>query len=97
MGDIRVEVALSLRAEHAEGPLWDAATSRLLWVDITGQRVHCFDPASGNDTSWATAGQPGRPGVTGPPAPRYAGVPPPPAHLPERDPGPPRPEKGGTP
>ena len=59
MGDIRVEVALSLRAEHAEGPLWDAATSRLWWVDITGRRVHCFDPASGNDTSWATAGQPG--------------------------------------
>jgi sugar lactone lactonase YvrE len=25
----------------------------------TGQRVHCFDPASGNDSSWATRGQPG--------------------------------------
>jgi xylono-1,5-lactonase len=59
MGDVAVEVALSIRAEHAEGPLWDAATSRLWWVDITGQRVHCFDPASGNDSSWATAGQPG--------------------------------------
>ena len=59
MGDIRVEVALSIRAEHAEGPLWDAATARLWWVDITGQRVHCFDPASGNHSSWATCGQPG--------------------------------------
>ena len=59
MGDIRVEVALSIRAEHAEGPLWDAATARLWWVDITGQRVHCFDPASGNHGSWATCGQPG--------------------------------------
>jgi xylono-1,5-lactonase len=59
MGDTGVEVALSIRAEHAEGPLWDAATARLWWVDITGQRVHCFDPASGNDTSWATRGQPG--------------------------------------
>jgi sugar lactone lactonase YvrE len=59
MGDIPVEVALSVRAEHAEGPLWDAATARLWWVDITGQRVHCSDPASGNDSSWATAGQPG--------------------------------------
>ena len=28
-------------------------------MDITGQRVHCFHPASGNDSSWATAGQPG--------------------------------------
>ena len=59
MGDTAVEVALSIRAEHAEGPLWDAATGNLWWVDITGQRVHCFDPASGNDTSWATCGQPG--------------------------------------
>ena len=59
MGDIRLEVALSIRAEHAEGPLWDAATARLWWVDITGQRVHCFDPASGNHSSWATRGQPG--------------------------------------
>ncbi len=59
MGDTPVEVTLSIRAEHAEGPLWDAATARLWWVDITGQRVHCSDPASGNDSSWATAGQPG--------------------------------------
>ena len=59
MGDIPVEAALSIRAEHAEGPVWDAATARLWWVDITGQRVHCFDPASGNDSSWATCGQPG--------------------------------------
>jgi xylono-1,5-lactonase len=48
MGDTAVEVALSIRAEHAEGPLGDAATGRLWWVDIAGQRVHCFDPASGN-------------------------------------------------
>ena len=31
MGDTPVEVALSLRAQHAEGPLWDAATARLWW------------------------------------------------------------------
>lgn len=54
-----VEVALNVRAEHAEGPLWDAATARLWWVDITGERVHCFDPESGRDTSWQTPGQPG--------------------------------------
>jgi xylono-1,5-lactonase len=52
-------VALSIRAEHAKGPLWDAATSRLWWVDITGQRVHCSDPASGDDSSWANVGQQG--------------------------------------
>ena len=59
MGDTAVEVALSIQAEHPEGPLWDAATGRLWWVDITGQQVHCFHPASGNASSWATAGQPG--------------------------------------
>ena len=59
MGDIPVEVALSIRAEHAEGPLWDAASRRLWWVDITGERVHCFDPQTGNDSSWSTPGQPG--------------------------------------
>ena len=59
MGDTAVEICLSIQAHHAEGPLWDATTARLWWVDITGERVHCFDPASGNDTSWATAGQPG--------------------------------------
>ena len=59
MGDTPVEVALSMRAQHAEGPLWDAATASLWWVDITGQRVHRFDPESSNDSSWSTAGQPG--------------------------------------
>jgi sugar lactone lactonase YvrE len=59
MGDTPVEVALSVRAQHAEGPLWDAATDRLWWVDIAGERVHCFDPASSADCSWSTGGQPG--------------------------------------
>ena len=59
MGDTKVEVASSIRAQHAEGPLWDAATARLWWVDITGERIHCFDPQSGDDRSWSTNGQPG--------------------------------------
>jgi len=59
MGDSPVEVALSVRAEHAEGPLWDAGTACLWWVDIAGERLHCFDPASSQDTSWSTTSQPG--------------------------------------
>jgi D-xylonolactonase len=58
-GDTPVEVALSVRAQHAEGPLSDAAAARLWWVDITAERVHCFDPESDIDTSWNTSGQPG--------------------------------------
>jgi len=49
---MRAELALSARAEHAEGPSWDRQSARLWWVDITGQRVHCFDPVSGADCSW---------------------------------------------
>jgi sugar lactone lactonase YvrE len=59
MGDVPVEVALRLRTEHAEGPLWDGPTARLWWVDIAGERVHCFDPQSGNHSSWGASGQPG--------------------------------------
>ena len=59
MADVPVDVALRMRAEHAEGPLWDAASARLWWVDITGEQVHCLDPATGQDTSWSTPGQPG--------------------------------------
>jgi sugar lactone lactonase YvrE len=59
MGDVSVAVALHIRAEHPEGPLWDEATARLWWVDIVGKRAHCFDPVSGADWSWSVAGQPG--------------------------------------
>ena len=59
MGDVGVEVALDLRAQHPEGPLWDADSARLWWVDISGERVHSFDPVAGSDTSWSVSGQPG--------------------------------------
>lgn len=49
-----VELALATRAQHAEGPMWDAATQVLWWVDITGHRVHCFDPQTNRDCSWDT-------------------------------------------
>jgi hypothetical protein len=59
MGDVQVEPALGARSQHAEGPLWDAASARLWWVDIMGRRVHCSDPVVDQDRSWATPGQPG--------------------------------------
>ena len=52
-----VAVALDARAELGEGPSWDAATGRLIWVDITAGLVHRFDPASGDD-EWFDVGQP---------------------------------------
>lgn len=59
MGDVAVEPAFSVRAEHSEGPIWDGPSARLWWVDITAERVHETDPATGQDRSWPTPGQPG--------------------------------------
>jgi hypothetical protein len=46
MGGIAVEVALSIRAEHAEGPLWDAAmgtlTGRRRFLDFSDAQVHRY-------------------------------------------------------
>jgi sugar lactone lactonase YvrE len=44
-----MELAIDARAELGEGPSWDAAARRLIWVDITAELVHRFDPASGRD------------------------------------------------
>jgi sugar lactone lactonase YvrE len=43
-----VQLVLDARAELGEGPVWDAAASRLIWVDIMRGRVHRFDPISGD-------------------------------------------------
>jgi sugar lactone lactonase YvrE len=45
-----VEVALRTDAVLGEGPRWDAARGRLLWVDIERHEVHFFDPATGGDS-----------------------------------------------
>lgn len=44
------EVAVRAEAALGEGPTWDAAAGRLLWIDILGSRVHGYDPVSGRRT-----------------------------------------------
>jgi sugar lactone lactonase YvrE len=46
-----VEVAIGSQALLGECPRWDAATERLLWVDIEAHTLHLFDPARGDDRS----------------------------------------------
>ncbi|HWF72576.1 MAG TPA: SMP-30/gluconolactonase/LRE family protein, partial [Solirubrobacteraceae bacterium] len=43
----------------AEGPIWDAAGERLIWIDIVARIVHSFDPATGENTSIAVEDSPG--------------------------------------
>lgn len=49
-----VDVAVREQAELGEGPTWDPAAARLIWVDILGSRVHTYDPVSGRRTVMAT-------------------------------------------
>lgn len=46
-----MEVAIRGGALLGESPRWDAATGRLLWVDIEARAVHVFDPATRDDHS----------------------------------------------
>ena len=50
---------LDRRDELGEGPMWDAAGERLVWVDIHGMRVHELVPDGGGwraGRSWTTPG-----------------------------------------
>jgi sugar lactone lactonase YvrE len=44
------EVAVRAEAELGEGPTWDAAAGRLIWIDILGSRLHTYDPVTGRRT-----------------------------------------------
>ncbi|MFI8202343.1 SMP-30/gluconolactonase/LRE family protein [Streptomyces sp. NPDC085937] len=44
------DVAVRAEAELGEGPTWDPATGRLLWIDILSSRLHTYDPATGRRT-----------------------------------------------
>ncbi|MCD9872579.1 SMP-30/gluconolactonase/LRE family protein [Streptomyces guryensis] len=48
------EVAVRAEATLGEGPTWDAAAGRLIWIDILGARVYTYDPVTGRRTARVT-------------------------------------------
>ncbi|MBV7700212.1 SMP-30/gluconolactonase/LRE family protein [Streptomyces sp. TRM70350] len=48
------EVAVRAEATLGEGPTWDAAAGRLIWIDILASRLHTYDPATGRRTTRTT-------------------------------------------
>jgi sugar lactone lactonase YvrE len=48
-GPSALELVVDARATLGEGPTWDAARGILWWVDILAERVHGFDPRTGED------------------------------------------------
>jgi sugar lactone lactonase YvrE len=54
-----VEIALAAGAGLGEGPVWDAPRAQLIWVDIVGRAVHCYDPRSGRDRATQLEQMPG--------------------------------------
>jgi sugar lactone lactonase YvrE len=47
--EIAVELVLDAHARVGEGPVWDDASGTLVWVDIMGNAVHRYDPATDQD------------------------------------------------
>src|SRR5581483_4723518 len=51
--DARLEAVVDIPAVLGEGPVWDEREGVLWWLDIPGQALHRFDPATGDDQSQA--------------------------------------------
>jgi sugar lactone lactonase YvrE len=49
-----VEVVVAAGAELGEGPMWDARSGRIAWVDILDRRMHLTDPVTGATESIET-------------------------------------------
>lgn len=50
---MKIEVLVDHPSQLGEGPLWDAQTNRLYWVDTYGPALHSVDAAGGDMKTWA--------------------------------------------
>lgn len=41
------QLPIDIICAHGEGPVWDSFRQRLLWVDLTGCKLHAYDPGTG--------------------------------------------------
>src|SRR5579859_1738431 len=46
---LQASLVLDAHAALGEGPIWDQQREQLIWVDIMGNAVHRYSPASGVD------------------------------------------------
>lgn len=49
---MRIEVAVDARDGVGEGPFWDEIEAQLWWVDISGRRLHRWQPATNERRDW---------------------------------------------
>src|SRR5438876_1119806 len=54
---MKIDIAFDVRADLGEGPIWDSARQRLVFVDIMRGDVHEYDP----ETDWDAIFEIGQP------------------------------------
>lgn len=52
--DAEVACVWNAAAVLGEGPTWNSRNNKLYWIDIKGERLHCFDPKFGTRKTWHT-------------------------------------------
>jgi len=52
---MRVEIAVDAKDGVGEGPFWDETESELWWVDISGKRLHRWQPGTNERQDWTLA------------------------------------------
>ncbi len=57
--DLEATCVLAAAAQLGECPVWSPDEARLFWIDIDGQAIHRYDPATGLDEHRPVPGRPG--------------------------------------